>query len=73
MLLFIGIPGFRQRDKYRLLFEKNKSFLVNQFDKNNTTYELHSQARETLYTLVHMGCTIGELALSDELHPSLKP
>ena len=33
----------------------------------------YSQARETLYTLVHMSCTTGELAFSDELHPSLKP
>ena len=34
---------------------------------------MYSQARETLYTLVHMSCTTGELALNDELHPSLKP
>ena len=49
------------------------------YDKKTVTGRItlgvstYSEARETLYTLVHMGSTTGELALSDELHTSLKP
>ena len=38
--------------------------------------KIQSSQRNTLHPCaheLHMGCTTGELALSDELHPSLKP
>ena len=38
--LFIGIPGFRQRDKNCLVFLKQGSLFCEPIDKNNTTYEL---------------------------------
>ena len=41
-----------------------------------TTIHVQSSQRNTLHPCaheLHMGCTTGELALSDELHPSLKP
>ena len=40
------------------------------------TLRLQSSQRNTLHPCaheLHMGCTTGELALSDEMHPSLKP
>ena len=41
-----------------------------------TASDIQSSQRNTLHPCaheLHMGCTTGELALSDELHPSLKP
>ena len=40
MLLFIGIPGFRQSDKNCLVFENNVPLFDEPIDKDNTTYEL---------------------------------
>ena len=39
-------------------------------------YYIQSSQRNSLHPCaheLHMGCTTDELALSDELHPSLKP
>ena len=43
---------------------------------DNMVNKLQSSQRNTLHTCaheLHMGCTTGELPLSDELHTSLKP
>ena len=66
----------RRATKVRLICIDSTAHSLLVYTKLVIFGDVQSCQRNTLHPCaheLHIGCTTGELALSDELHPSLKP